>query len=181
MVNKARNDCLVEENLKLVHFVIHKKFPLIKDVEYDDLFQIGCIGLIKAARKYEETRSQFSTYACLRICGELSKFVRDMTAQKRGGDKVIHRSLEEIVHRGDSEDITLLHMLSDPSRDFEQAEQRIDIHNAMTKLSPEEKKVVKLRMTGLSQKKIGHILGCSQVQVSRVERRAYKVIGEGAG
>ena len=68
----------VEENLKLVNFVAKK---YIGKIEYDDLFQIGCLGLVKAANKYDG-RCEFSTYAVPMIDGEIKRYFRDHTSIK---------------------------------------------------------------------------------------------------
>lgn len=67
-------DRLVEENLGLVRHVIKKYISSPRDMgaySHEDLFQIGCIGLWKAAQSYDPTKSRFVTYACLLIRHEL--------------------------------------------------------------------------------------------------------------
>ncbi len=67
---------LINNNIGLV-FSIARKF-LNRGVEYDDLVQIGSIGLIKASEKYDETLGyKFSTYAVNLIIGEIKRFLRD--------------------------------------------------------------------------------------------------------
>ncbi len=84
---KTRNKT-VENNLGLVH-ACAKKFKG-RGVEYDDLFQAGCIGLIKAADNFDETRGfSFSTYAVPVILGEIKRIFRD------GGTLKIGRSVKE--------------------------------------------------------------------------------------
>ncbi|MBR2043927.1 MAG: sigma-70 family RNA polymerase sigma factor [Clostridia bacterium] len=62
-----------------------------RGIEYDDLFQIGCIGLIKAANGFDEARGlMFSTYAVPTIIGELKRVFRDTGAIK------VSRSLKEL-------------------------------------------------------------------------------------
>ena len=65
-LNKVQQD-LVAQNLAIVHWVIHDYIhvnPVICGLEYDDLFQEGCIWLCKAATTYQDDgRAQFSTYA----------------------------------------------------------------------------------------------------------------------
>lgn len=69
-------DAIVEDNLPLVRFVV--KHFLNRGYEYDDLLQIGTIGLIKAARNYDFAFNvKFSTYAVPLIAGEIKKFLRD--------------------------------------------------------------------------------------------------------
>src|SRR5690554_5468833 len=68
-------DILVEKNIALVKSII-KRF-LNRGYEYDDLFQIGVIGLIKAIRNYDpQYNVRFSTYAVPMIMGEIKRFLR---------------------------------------------------------------------------------------------------------
>ena len=67
---------LTEMNLPLVSS-ISKKF-LNRGYEYDDIFQIGCIGLVKAINNFDESFNvKFSTYAVPMIIGEIKRFLRD--------------------------------------------------------------------------------------------------------
>ena len=71
-------DDLVSENIGLVHFVI-KRFGT-RGQDKEELFQVGCLGLLKAATGFkEELGLQFSTYAVPVILGEMKRFVRDNT------------------------------------------------------------------------------------------------------
>ena len=72
---KDRNK-LVLDNLGLVGNIAGKFVNA--EVEYEDLFQTGCIGLVKASRDYDETLDiKFSTYAFCKIRGEIQRFLRD--------------------------------------------------------------------------------------------------------
>ena len=56
-----------------------------RGVEEEDLYQLACIGLIKAARGYDPAYgTQFSTYAVPKIAGEIRRFLRDDGAVKIG-------------------------------------------------------------------------------------------------
>lgn len=79
---------MIEENIGLVHSVA-KRFKG-RGVDYEDLFQSGCIGLIKAVDHFDETKGfQFSTYAVPVIMGEIKRVFRD------GGAIKVGRSLKE--------------------------------------------------------------------------------------
>ena len=79
---------LAEDNLGLVH-TCAKKF-CGKGIEYDDLFQAGCLGLVKASNKFDESLGfAFSTYAIPSILGEIKRLFRD------GGTVKMSRSLKE--------------------------------------------------------------------------------------
>ncbi|MDE6384884.1 MAG: sigma-70 family RNA polymerase sigma factor [Eubacterium sp.] len=79
---------MIEENIGLVHSVA-KRFKG-RGVDYEDLFQSGCIGLIKAVDNFDESKGfQFSTYAVPVIMGEIKRVFRD------GGAIKVGRSLKE--------------------------------------------------------------------------------------
>lgn len=84
------------ENIGLVH-ACARRF-LGRGVEYDDLFQAGCMGLVKAADGFEEERGlRFSTYAVPVILGEIRRLFRD------GGSVKVSRSLKELSLRASRE------------------------------------------------------------------------------
>ena len=73
---KGARDKLIEDNLGLVWSIV-RRF-LGRGYEADDLFQIGCIGLMKAIDKFDTTMDvKLSTYAVPMITGELKRFLRD--------------------------------------------------------------------------------------------------------
>lgn len=81
---------LVEHNTALVKSIV-KKY-LGRSVEFDDLFQIGCLGLVKAIQNYDESYNvRFSTYAVPMIAGEIKRFLRD------DGMIKVSRSLKELA------------------------------------------------------------------------------------
>ena len=86
--DKKARDTLVEDNLGLVHYIV-KRF-LNRGYEVEDLFQIGCIGLMKAIDQFDTSyQVKFSTYAVPLITGEIKRFIRDDGLIK------ISRSLKE--------------------------------------------------------------------------------------
>lgn len=86
MVDK---DLFIAKNLGLVHSCCSKFKG--RGVEYDDMFQAGCIGLIKAVNGFDESRGlMFSTYAVPVILGEIKRIFRD------GGSVKVGRSLKEL-------------------------------------------------------------------------------------
>lgn len=89
MVDILTRDSFIESNLPLVHSLC-KRF-VGRGIEYDDLYQAGCVGLIKAADGFDETRGLcFSTYAVPVILGEIRRLFRD------GGSVKVSRSLKEL-------------------------------------------------------------------------------------
>ena len=74
--DKQAREVLIEKNLGLVHHIV-KRF-LNRGVDAEDLFQIGCIGLMKAVDKFDLAFDvKFSTYAVPLITGEIKRFLRD--------------------------------------------------------------------------------------------------------
>ena len=73
---QAELEKLVVQNLPLVKYIV-RRF-LRRGKEYDDLFQSGCMGLIKAIRNFDcGMNVRFSTYAVPMIMGEIRRFLRD--------------------------------------------------------------------------------------------------------
>lgn len=69
---------LVVDNLMLVHNAIHKQFKMPQGADYEDYFQVGCVGLVKAAMYFKpELGYTFSTYAVPMILGEMKRYRRD--------------------------------------------------------------------------------------------------------
>ncbi len=82
-------DKAVNENLGLVHACAVRFRG--KGIEYDDLYQAGCVGLIKAVDKFDPALGyRFSTYAVPVIMGEIKRMFRD------GGSVKVSRSLKEL-------------------------------------------------------------------------------------
>lgn len=89
MVSTSNRDKFIESNLPLVHSLC-KRF-VGRGIEYDDLYQAGCIGLVKAVDGFDEGRGLcFSTYAVPVILGEIRRMFRD------GGSVKVSRSLKEL-------------------------------------------------------------------------------------
>lgn len=87
-VKTDEREKLITENMGLVHSCASRFKG--KGVEYDDLFQAGCVGLIKAADGFEADRGfAFSTYAVPVILGEIRRIFRD------GGSVKVSRMLKE--------------------------------------------------------------------------------------
>ncbi|MDR1241116.1 MAG: sigma-70 family RNA polymerase sigma factor [Oscillospiraceae bacterium] len=89
--SKERN-LKVEENLGLVRMCA-RKFE-IKNFDYDDIFQVGCVGLVKAVSRFDCNRGiKFSTYAVHVILGEIKQFFRE------NGQMKVSRSIKDLALR----------------------------------------------------------------------------------
>ncbi|MEJ8544946.1 RNA polymerase sporulation sigma factor SigF [Brevibacillus borstelensis] len=85
-------ETLVNSNIRLVWSVVQRFIN--RGYEADDLFQIGCIGLLKAVDKFDLNYDvKFSTYAVPMIIGEIQRFLRD------DGTVKVSRSLKETANR----------------------------------------------------------------------------------
>ncbi|ADL13210.1 SigF/SigG family RNA polymerase sporulation sigma factor [Acetohalobium arabaticum] len=90
--DQKAKDKLVNHNVKLVLKVAHRFAN--KNYDYEELFQIGSIGLLKAIERFDLERDvKFSTYAVPLIIGEIKRFLRDDDAVK------VSRSLKRRAHR----------------------------------------------------------------------------------
>ena len=210
---------LIEENSGLIWSIARRFFG--RGCEPDDLYQLGCLGFLKAISGFDESfGTQFSTYAVPKISGEIRRFLRDDGAikvsrgikeqsahikaarlnleQKLGREPHISElsretglSPEEIafaetasapaesLQREAGEDgFTLEHVLSD-SLGEEKMLERVSLKLAVEKLPDREKKTIFLRYYhGMTQENVAKVLGISQVQVSRVEKKAVEHLRE---
>ena len=204
-----RNE-LIESNVRLVHSCC-KRFSG-RGIEYDDIFQVGCIGLLKAADGFDSSRGLcFSTYAVPTIMGEIKRLFRDNGAIKvsrslKETAMRVQRESELIEKNGQEATVLLLserlgidaceivealdasrQVLSltfededgvgeyqSPTESYEnEICSRILIDNAIARLNDEEREIIKLRYFGeKTQTESAKILGISQVQVSRKEKKA---------
>ncbi|KAB8138386.1 RNA polymerase sporulation sigma factor SigF [Gracilibacillus oryzae] len=90
--DEAARTILVEKNIRLVWSVVQRF--LNRGYDQDDLFQIGCIGLLKSIDKFDLSYDvKFSTYAVPMIIGEIQRFIRD------DGTVKVSRSLKEIGNK----------------------------------------------------------------------------------
>ena len=90
--SRADRDILITENMGLVHTCAHRFTG--KGIEYEDLFQAGCMGLVKAFDAFDRERGvRFSTYAVPVILGEIRRLFRD------GGTVKVSRTLKELSIR----------------------------------------------------------------------------------
>lgn len=90
--DKQARQMFIFSNMRLVLSVV-QRFNISKD-NMDDVFQVGCVGLIKAMENFDEGFNvKFSTYAVPMIIGEIRRFLRDNTSVR------VSRSLRDIAYR----------------------------------------------------------------------------------
>ena len=208
---------LVIENSGLVWSIAKRYFG--RGVDPDDLFQLGCLGFLKAIDGFDlEYGTQFSTYAVPKISGEIRRFLRDdgavkvsrsikeraavikiarqrltgqlgreptltelaneldLTVQDIASAEMATACTESIQKESGDDGFTLEDVLTDGSQEESLIEQ-ISLREAVAKLPEREKMVIDLRYYhGLTQDKTAKILGVSQVQVSRIEKKALLIL-----
>lgn len=169
---KNERDAMVSENLGLVRYAILKNFPnFIND---EDIFQSGCIGLIKAVDAYDEDFKFFSAFAIPCIENEIK-----MELRKRGSrdGRFIKISIDAPVtlEYGGGDLATLMNMLP-MSDDIE----FVDIDGFKNSLTPLEIKIVQFLILGYSQSQIARRIKKSRAMtsryISRIRAKAEKYI-----
>ena len=85
-------DCLIEGNLKLVLSILKKFIGKVDNL--DDLFQVGCLGLVKAIDHFDISYDvKLSTYACPMILGEIKRYLRDNSTLR------VSRSIKDLAYK----------------------------------------------------------------------------------
>lgn len=156
---------LVEENLRLVDFVIRRKFPRWREIgEYEDVQQTGRIGLCKAAQTYDPDKGRmFSTYAAKCIRNELKMALRGVYALSRERED---RQLSIDAVLGD-DDFTLADIVPDPDADTErQTEVREKLQKLMAAFE-DEPILFAVATKQMTQAEAAELLGISQPHVNR--------------
>ena len=219
LLHKARKgdrsaaEQLIQENAGLIWSIARRYFG--RGVEADDLYQLGCLGFIKAVEGFDpDFGTQFSTYAVPKIAGEIRRFLRDdgsvkvsrglkeraqqiQTAraaleQALGREPLISEvssftglSAEDVAEaqtalipaeslqkESGEEGLTLEHVLGDPLQE-ERMLEHVTLRAAIESLPVKEQQVIQLRFYhGLTQSDSARILNVSQVQISRLEKKA---------
>ena len=181
---------VLEENNGLIWSVVRRYYG--RGVEPDDLYQLGCLGFLKAVRGFDPAfGTQFSTYAVPKIAGEIRRFLRDDGAVKvsrglkersislRGvrarlcGELGREPALSELAEATGltPEEIAAAETAAEPVISLQT--ERLSLRSALEELPERERQVLLLRYyKGLTQTQSAKVLGVSQVQVSRLERRA---------
>ena len=208
---------LVEENSGLIWSIVRRFFG--RGVEPDDLYQLGCVGFLKAIDGYDESfGTKFSTYAVPKISGEIRRFLRDDGAVKvsRGIKEQAAKirqariMLEQRIGREPTiselsretgispEDIAFAETATGPTDSFQResgedgftlelilgdygAEEKLIEHVALMaaveQLPERERQVIALRyFHGMTQQNCARVMHVSQVQISRLERRAMDIL-----
>ena len=179
---QARED-YIKGNLRLVLSIIQRFSGNGENV--DDLFQIGCIGLIKAIDNFDVTQNvRFSTYAVPMIVGEIRRYLRDNNSIR------VSRSLRDTAYKALCAKEKLTRQISREPTVMEIAEeigmskcgeehwiQDIALNDALNRLPGRERGIIEMRFfEGKTQMEVAKEVGISQAQVSRLEKGALKTM-----
>lgn len=213
--SKDAMSTLIQENVGLVWNIV-KRFTN-RGYETEDLFQIGCIGLVKAIRRFnDEYETQLSTYAVPMIIGEIKRFIRD------DGPIKVSRSLKELAYKIEmlqsdnikngkeqytiqelseilkitkeeivlslesqegvdsldrkiyaDDETTMADKILSSRDEYVELIEKLSIKSMMKVLDENEKKIIIYRyFKEKTQTEVSKIIGVSQVQISRIEKRA---------
>ncbi len=203
---------LIEENSGLIWSIVRRFW--YREIDPDDLYQIACIGFIKAVRRFDFAyHVELSTYAVQYIFGEIKKFLRDdgmikvsrnikelgakiKQLKKVYGEDIRTSKIAQIL-KVSEEDICMAleagkkvesinqYIYEDGNcerqekimmeNNEEKMVDKILISDLMEHLKIRDREIIKLRyFKEKTQTQVAAILGISQVQVSRIERRALK-------
>ena len=219
MGSKAAKEKIVSDNTGLV-WSIARRF-VNRGYDLEELYQIGCIGLLKACDRFESRYGvQFSTYAVPLIAGEIKRFLRDNGAIKvsrilkqngyqisKAKEALLHKygreatldeladytglcvedivmateanreveSIQQTICGKDGTQVSLVERLVEEAQSEVAAENimnRILVGQAMEKLGEMEQELIRLRFfEDRTQTEVAKVLGISQVQVSRLEKK----------
>lgn len=211
--DQAAKEQLVLENNGLI-WSVAKRF-VGRGVDTDDLYQLGCLGFLKAVDGFDtQFGTQFSTYAVPKIAGEIRRFLRDDGAVKvsrsvkeratvikaaqskltlaLGREPTVQElseytmispediavaesataTIESIQREAGEGGFSLEHILSDTQSE-ETILEHFALKQAIERLTGREALVIRLRyFHGLTQERVSKVLSVSQVQVSRIEKKA---------
>lgn len=210
--DEAATEEVLRRNSGLIWAVVRRYYG--RGVESDDLYQLGCLGFLKAVRGFDLAfGTQFSTYAVPKIAGEIRRYLRDNGAIKVGRtmreqsftiyaarerlcfalgreptlseiSETTGLTVEEIaaaelatatpdsLQQENADGLTLESTLADTGTEENMVE-KIALRAAVRKLPDQEEKTILLRFfRGMTQQQCAKVLGVSQVQVSRLEKRA---------
>lgn len=214
--DKRSEEMLIKHNIGLISSIA-KRF-LNRGYEFEDLFQIGSIGLIKAIKNFNPGfEVKFSTYAVPMIMGEIKRFIRDdgiikvsrsmkdMAKKARIAKERLSKSLGrdptmaelsaelkmspedlavamdsmlnpeylyDIIHQDDGSPVLLIDKLSEEKDIDSEVTDKIALKEVLDKLEPKARQIIILRyFKDKTQTEIAKMLGISQVQVSRIEKK----------
>ena len=190
-MEKKEREKLILENISLVKKVASKIYYRLPkgDIEFDDLVNVGVIGMMKAIEKYDSDKAKFSTYAYIKIRGEILDYLRSLDIVPRTvRDKIkkeppleegksvplsntaVMVSIEKALSSDESLKIvdTLVSKRETPEEEVIKEDQKEKLLQAIDLLSEKEKKV--LQMLYFEEKDLKSVADEINVSVSRVSQ-----------
>jgi RNA polymerase sigma factor (sigma-70 family) len=144
--------------MNLVYSFIAKEFP--KHIGDEDLIQCGMVGLCNAADKWDESKSEFSTFAWMCIRHEI---LREFRSRKKHYGVL---SLDYEINIGDGERTPVGEtMVGEEDIDY------VDTEDFLAKLTPVQKQVFLLKKQGVKDTEIAQTLGVSVTMVGTIRRK----------
>ncbi|PKK38744.1 hypothetical protein ABB02_02050 [Clostridiaceae bacterium JG1575] len=174
--DEAKAADLLERNRGLIYKIMGEFSYLLKNEQNkEDLFQAGCLGFMKALRRYDFSfHTQFTTFAYRYIHGEIVRLADTiMNAEATYSDlcpakdsDLLCEEVADYVHRTVSGEIS-------PTSLETTVVNRVMVQTILDQVTPRQKKVLWYRYAkDWTQDHIGEELGIHQVDVSREEKRA---------
>lgn len=157
-----RNSNLVEENISFVYYLIKKYYPTY--IGDEDLVQVGCLALCKAADTWDESKSKFSTYASKCIRNDINKELN----QRKKQSGVLSLDYEVTNDDGDSGTFG----------DFFVGQQDVgfvDIESLTKSCSTIDLEIINLKKQGLSAVEIADKLNCSSQVIQKRLRNIIRI------
>lgn len=161
-----------EEHLNLVHSIASKRYSQFKHkYTYEDLFQEGCVGLMKATNRFDSSRGiKFSTYAYSYVDGAILRMTESDKwygkNRKERLDGIAPYSLDAAINGLDNE-ISYINLIGGDDFNFEKIELKTVIDILPEKL---KKIIVMYYMQSFTQVEIARKIGCSKSNVSVLMR-----------
>ncbi len=186
--DKAAREKYIRGNLRLVLSVI-RRFSNHNE-NMDDLFQIGCIGLMKSIDNFDPTIGvKFSTYAVPMIIGEVRRYLHEPSLAEISKDCGIPEndilyaldaiqtplSLFDPVYTDGGDTLYVMDQISDKKNKEEAWVKNLVLDDALKLLDDRARQIIKLRFfEGKTQIEVAEEINISQAQVSRLEKNALK-------
>ena len=190
-MEKKEREKLILDNISLVKKVASKIYYRLPkgDIEFDDLVNVGVIGLMKAIQRYDKDKAKFSTYAYIKIRGEILDYLRSLDIVPRTvRDKIkkeppleegkpvplsntaVMVSIEKALSSDESLKIvdTLVSNRETPEEEVIKEDQKEKLMYAVNLLSEKEKKV--LQMLYFEERDLKTVAKEINVSVSRVSQ-----------
>ena len=191
--DQEARETFIRENLRLVLSVIQRFSG--RGEQMDDLFQVGCIGLIKAIDNFDlKHEVRFSTYAVPMIIGEVRRHLREEMGREPHISDIAKAmgvkeeeiafaldaiqdpvSLFEPIYHDDGDAIYVMDQVKDEGTCDDDWLTHVALERGMEKLTDRERRILHLRFfKGRTQMEVAEEIGISQAQVSRLEKSALK-------